>query len=260
MKSFCIKINNARIKNYLLKNLECVELEDVYYICRQFKIYENVIVHYVGLNEEKFIEAVSSLISNCILTNYEPILIKESLCFNYFYFDEFERKQIEDICYSYIASDEDETIKFRRNEIYHKVLDYVTKNKFMILDGFVNFRLKKYSNTIDDMVDYSVNKYIIEKEYSEFIDLLKLYVDSRNSNAKQVHLIYSNGESVLLDEKRNTILIDDNIFNHQYLSDISFSSNDYALNTLLTILPKKIDIHIIGYEDEFINTLKLIFD
>ena len=49
------------------------------------------------------------------------------------------------------------------------------------------------------------------------------------------------------------------MFNAQYLSDISFSSNDYALNTLLTLLPRKIEIHLIGYEDEFINTLKLIF-
>ena len=47
----------------------------------------------------------------------------------------------------------------------------------------------------------------------------------------------------------------------KYVSDISFSSNDYTLNALLTLLPKKIYIHIInGTEDEFINTLKLIFD
>jgi len=45
------------------------------------------------------------------------------------------------------------------------------------------------------------------------------------------------------------------------LSDISFSSNDYTLNSLLTLLPRRIYIHIIdGIEDEFINTLKLIFD
>ena len=44
------------------------------------------------------------------------------------------------------------------------------------------------------------------------------------------------------------------------MSDISFSSNDYALNTLLNLVPKKITIHLIdGYVDEFINTLKLIF-
>ena len=67
------------------------------------------------------------------------------------------------------------------------------------------------------------------------------------------------GESILLDENKNTISLNDNIFDAKYLSDISFSSNDYALNALLTLLPQKIEIHLIGYEDEFINTLKLIF-
>ena len=42
---------------------------------------------------------------------------------------------------------------------------------------------------------------------------------------------------------------------------IVLSSNDYALNTLLTLLPEKIYIHVIdNVQDEFINTIKLIFD
>ncbi len=53
----------------------------------------------------------------------------------------------------------------------------------------------------------------------------------------------------------------DEKFNAKFLSDISFSKNDYTLNTLLTLLPKKIYIHLIDdYIDEFINTLKLIFE
>ena len=45
------------------------------------------------------------------------------------------------------------------------------------------------------------------------------------------------------------------------MSDITFSSNDYALNTLLTLLPKKIYIHLLdNYVDEFVHTLGLIFD
>ena len=56
------------------------------------------------------------------------------------------------------------------------------------------------------------------------------------------------------------VQVESNINNARYLSDISFSSNDIALNTLLNLLPKKLKIHVINKEDEFINTLKLIFD
>ena len=157
-------------------------------------------------------------------------------------------------------SDDDDSIKFRNDEIFIQVLKYVSEYKSMILDGFVNFRLKEYMHTIDNIVDYSVNKYVVEKEYNEFIGLLKLYIDSKDSQTDTIHLIYTNGESILLDNNRKIIQFDENLLDTKYMSDISFSSNDYALNTLLTHLPKKIEIHIIGYEDEFINTLKLIFD
>ncbi len=259
MKSFCIKTNNAKIRDYLLNSLANLDFDDIYYIGRKFKIYENIIVHYKGTNECEFLNVLSNTISDCILTFFEPILIRRCLNFNYFYFDNFEKKLIEENCYSYIASGEDDTLKFRKDEIWPNVLKYVAENKFMILDGFVNFRLDDYLETIEDIVDYSVNKYIIEKEYTEFINLLKLYIDSKDYKSDLVHLIYTNGESILLDKNRNIISLTDNIFEAKYLSDISFSSNDYALNALLTLLPKRLEVHIIGYEDEFINTLKLVF-
>ena len=124
----------------------------------------------------------------------------------------------------------------------------------------MNFRINDYVKILDNIVDMAVNKYIIEKEYKEFINLLKIYVNTTGTKADIMHLIYTNGESILLDKDKNIVHIDKNISNTKYLSDISFSSNDIALNTLLSILPKKLIIHIIDKEDEFINTLKLIFD
>lgn len=259
MKSFCIKTNNDHIINYLLNNLACMNFEDIYFIDKKFKIYKNVIIHYKGTNESEFLNLISSLISDCILLFFEPLLIKRCINLNYFYFDDFEKKLIEKNSYNYIQIDEDDTLKYRKDEIWVNVLNYLLENKSMILEGFVNFRLENYLDTINDIVDYSVNKYIVEKEYTEFINLLKIYIDSKQSEADLVHLVYTNGESILLDSGRNIISLSDNIFNAKYLSDISFSSNDYALNALLTLLPKRIELHVIGYEDEFINTLKLIF-
>ena len=64
-----------------------------------------------------------------------------------------------------------------------------------------------------------------------------------------------------MNQNKHVISLDDIIFDAKYLSDISFSSNDYALNGLLTLLPKKIYIHLIdNIVDEFIHTLGLIFE
>ena len=115
----------------------------------------------------------------------------------------------------------------------------------MILSGFVNFRLPEYIKFIDSLVDTSVNKFVLEKEYNEFIELLRLYINSKNPNCKYVHLIYMNEDSILLDENKNLITVSQDAFNAKYLSDISFSSNDYVLNTLLDLIPKKIYLHLI---------------
>ena len=114
---------------------------------------------------------------------------------------------------------------------------------------------------LDYIVDMAVNKFVIDREYTEFIELLKCYINSKECDSQCVHLIYQNKESILLDESKKIIDLNDSILNSKYLSDITFSSNDYTLNTLLTLLPKKIYIHLVdNIEDEFINTLKLIFD
>ena len=260
MKSFCIKTNNIKIVNYLLECLDTTTLDNIYFINRKFKLYNNVIVHYKGDNVPLFMSILANIITDCIISFYEPALIRRTLNFNYFYFDNLEKKSIEEICYDSITLDDDNNFKYRKEEIWPSVLKYISENKSIVLDGFVNFRLEDYMCTIEDIVDYSVNKYIVEKEYNEFINLLKLYINSKESEADLVHLIYINGESLLLDKDKNIISLSNDAFNAKYLSDISFSSNDYALNALLTLLPKRIEIHIVGYEDEFINTLKLIFE
>ena len=85
------------------------------------------------------------------------------------------------------------------------ILKYIIENKSMILDGFVTFRLREYIKYLDNIIDIAVNKYIIEKEYSEFISLLKMYVNSRISNIKELHLIYGNSELIILDENKNIV-------------------------------------------------------
>ena len=123
-----------------------------------------------------------------------------------------------------------------------KDIDYV-----VIPDGYSSYESKIISN-------YT--------EYIEFVNILKLYVKSETeyTQTDHLHLIYKDKTSTIIDDNKNIINCNENLKKAKYVSDISFSSNDYALNTLLNLVPRKITIHLIdGYTDEFINTLKLIF-
>lgn len=89
--------------------------------------------------------------------------------------------------------------------------------------------------------------------------MLRLYISSRTPCTEIIHLIYLNEEAILLDKQKNVITLAKNNLDKCYLSDISFSTNDYTLNSLLTLLPSKLIIHLISPADDFINTLQVIF-
>lgn len=257
--SFCIKTNNNCILNNLLYDFENSNIDELYLSERKFKIYKNIILHYCGDDTSSFYSYIASVLTNIIINFYENYILKSILVSNYFYFSDLEKKQIMDYCTELLVSSPKEEVA-RKNIVFSACLDYSKKNKSMILDGFVSFRLKKYWNVLEKIVDMAVDKFVLEREYNEFISLLKLYIDSKESSTLICHLVYNEQESILLDSDKNCIDTSSNIFDAKYLSDISFSSNDYALNALLNLLPEKLYVHLVNnVEDEFITTLKLIF-
>ena len=261
LKSFCIKTNNKKILSYLLNEFENVNLKNLYISSSKFKIYNNIIVHYKGKSLDVFYSIFSNILSSCIIKFYEKDIIKHIINCNYFYFTDIEQKKIYDIVIGYLNNNELDECLIRKSSIEISCIDYFANNKSAILDGFVNFRINNYIRILDYIVDLAVNKFVIDREYLEFIDILKCYINSRDYGKNLVHLVYNSQESTLLDEFKNVINLEDTALDNKIVSDISFSSNDYTLNALLTLLPKKIYIHLVdNNEDEFINTLKLIFD
>ena len=261
MKSICIKTNNENLLDYLLNELDYIEVKPVAISKNQFKNYKNIIIHYSGNDNKKFVHEVSCILSCLVIDELEESFLKMILLKNYFYFNSTEMKHILELCYEIFSDDFNTYFDKKHNLLIDSFENYLITNKSIILTGFINFRIKNYMTILEDVVDEAVNSFVVEKEYLEFISLLKMYVNSQNSNCDVVHLIYNKNNSTLLDKDKNQINVSDDIFKAKYLSDISFSSNDYALNTLLTLVPKKIHIHLIdNCIDEFIHTISLIFE
>ena len=261
MKSICIKTNNSYILDYLLNELKYIELEFVCFSSNQFKNYKNVIIHYKGENIDEFLNQISSILSYLVIDEFEENILKRIILKNFFYFNELERQKILENCFT-ISTDDFSDIFYKKfNCLKNCFFDYLNTHKSIVLFGFINFRLNKYFDILEEIVDEAVNVFVVEKEYLEFISLLRLYVNSQKSEANVIHIVYTDKNTILLDEDRNIINISDDISKIKYLSDISFSTNDYILNTLLNMLPKEIYVHITqNCIDDFISTLSLIFE
>lgn len=261
MKSLCIKTNHSEQLKYLLNELKHLELEKVCFTCKQFKHYKNVIIHYSGTDDSLFLNKISSILSLLVIDELEEDFLKRILLQNYFYFDAKERKQILNLCFDININDFSVIFDKKFKILFTCFYEFLSENKALVLNGFTNFRIKAYLDILDDIANEAVNSFIIEKEYLEFISLLKLYINSQSSNCDVVHIIYSSSESILLDENKEIIMNSNDNLKAKYLSDITFSSNDYTLNSLLTLLPKNIYIHLIdSYVDEFIHTLQAVFE
>lgn len=261
MKSLCIKTNHSNLIHNLLNEFNNLPLKNVCFSENEFKFYKNVIIHYYGHDESLFLSKIASILSFLVIDELEEDLLKQVISQNYFYFDSNEKNKILAICFDVMAEDFSKLFDEKFNLLYPIFYNFLLDHKCIILNGFIPFRLKKYLNFLDGIVNEAVNRFVIEKEYLEFISLLKLYINSQSCTCDSVHIIFSPCESLLLDKDKNIIFVKDDIFKAKILSDISFSSNDYILNSLLTLLPKKIYVHLIdGYIDEFINTLQLVFE
>ena len=259
IKSFCIKTNNKSILKYIIENFKNDTPKNFYLSKNKFKIYSNVILHYTGEDVSTFYMYISSVLQHIILEFYEEKFLNNFLNYEYFYFSDYEKNEILLIAKTILGENE-KIYNSRKNTLYHLCHSYVKNNKSMVLDGFINFRIREYSIILNELISDAVSEFTIKKEYEEFVELLKAYVDASVSKLKLVHLIYFNDDSLLLDEYKNIINIEKKISTAKYLSDISFSSNDYCLNTLLNLTPKKIIIHLLNdNKNEFIDTICSIF-
>ena len=270
MKSLCIKTNNNKAINYLLDNLNKIDLKDVYFSCHKFNIFNYIFIHYKGTEENLFFSTIANILSFLVLDIYEDSITRNILQKEYFYFDKFEQSIVLDKFYE-IRLESTEDFEIKENILFEAFYNFFKDNKTSVctklyLKGFITFRLKKYIDELESSIDSSVNQYLIEKEYQEFVSLLKVYINSEGYNSDLVHLFYRNSnknvDAILLDKDKNVIDTSINLLSAKYLSDISFSSSDMILNTLLNLLPRRIFIHLgdSDDEDEFVCTLEAIFE
>ncbi len=262
MSSLCIKTNNENILNYLQNEFKEFNMLNVFFSFNEFKSYKNIIIHYKGIDNELFYTKIATILSYLVIDCFEYDFIENILKTNYFYFSNLEFTKILNFATENLCDDNEFSFQNRQILLFDAFYEYIITHHSIVLTGFINFRLSKYRNLLEELVDLSVNEYIIEREYTEFISLLKLYVSSEPSLTHIVHIISFDDNTFLLDENLNIIDIDKNALNAKYLSDVSFSNNDYILNTLLNLLPRKIFIHLVSSSNnlEFIETLKLIFN
>ncbi len=110
----------------------------------------------------------------------------------------------------------------------------------MILEGFVNFRLKEYIKDLEEIVDKAVDDFLMEREYREFIRLLRYFVDIQEPKFNTIHVIAGYDDKyILLNEEKREIT---NECIQEFMNDISneeINYDDLLVSSLITMAPGK---------------------
>ncbi|CDF58478.1 putative sporulation protein YtxC [Thermobrachium celere] len=216
---------------------------------------------------EMFYVYVANLIYEYIVNQYESVIIEKILKNDYDFLSHEDAKLIKEKCVMALngtgifSADSVSFVINRKNTILKIIEEYLDENKELIIDGFITFRLRNFESDLKYIVEKITEEYIIEKEYSEFIKLLKYFVDVQESRYDVINVVIQrDGNYLIHDNKYNNITSE---FFEDFGTEIKIDAtiHDMLISALITYAPKNIIIH--GIENstsqETIETIKNIF-
>jgi putative sporulation protein YtxC len=182
--------------------------------------------------------------------------------------------------YSYFAPDEQEAILAEadrnldelvgggpdasplRRSIARRLEEYLEKHSTLIVDGFVTFRLKDYVEAVESAVDRAVDEYLLEREYQEFVHLLRYFVSSQEPRCDRLHAVLApDGSFRLLDANGRRC-------DGEVLADGAreprrreLAPPDVLVSALIVLAPRAVVVHHAGGEaaEETLATAAQIF-
>jgi putative sporulation protein YtxC len=149
----------------------------------------------------------------------------------------------------------------RREKLAKQISNFLIEFPNLAIDGFVHFRMKSYRKALSRCVQDAVDEYLLDKEYKEFIQLLRYFVSVQNSKIALVHVIHEGKKHFhVLKEDGSPLQLREMDGAFQEVMEQTFSHEDFIVSTLLTIAPERVILHTKYPDENVIRTLIQIFE
>jgi len=211
---------------------------------------------------------VSNILYRIVIDNYRKKEMFEFLTDNYFFLKQHEIFEVEDeivkvLKYEETTKNEDSMYCLNRiNSMVEKIKECISEKQEINIDGFITFRMRKLRGDIEKIIDKVVERYIVEKEYKEFVKLLKYFVEIQECKIEEINIIIEENNNYIIKNREGKDLY------YDFLKEITAEQGRIELNTedvlisgLITNAPKNIIIY--GKENctnkEFLDTIENVF-
>ncbi len=195
------------------------------------------------------VEQLSPVLADYLMTAYEGMLLNRIAKRNYGYLRPDERREIIVLAQKKLQENDqnffDTVIRIRRrNLVTRKLADFLNQSNHIILEGFVTFRMQEYVKELEEIMDWAVRQYLVEKEYQEFIKLLTCFVQMQKPKFQCVHVIAEKDASFSIYDE-NMDRISDQWF-HELADDQAdgvIKEEDMLISFLISAAPKQVVLH-----------------
>lgn len=211
---------------------------------------------------------VSNILYRIVIDYYRKREMFEFITDNYFFLKQSEILEVENKILKVLnceaaCKDEDSIYCLNRiNNIIEKIRQCIGEKQEINVDGFITFRLRMLREDIEKIVDKVIEKYMVEKEYEEFVRLLKYFVDIQECKIEKIIISIEAGSHYIIKDEYGKDLYKD------FLKELTGDENDFDINIedilisgLITSSPKNIIIY--GKRNcnnkEFLETIKNVF-
>jgi len=191
---------------------------------------------------------IADVLSDMILGKWQKTLLAEIIQENYYYFGEDDRRAIFQNALNYLDCDSKDSGAVlwsrKKRKILSKLKEFLGACNQIVIDGFIRFRLKEYIRELQEAADKAADDFLMDREYKEFIQLLKYFVDIQDCRIDVVNVVMKSGGVFKLFDGQNRVI------NSAYLegfifdlieSDINYE--DLLISALITIAPREIVFH-----------------
>ncbi len=129
----------------------------------------------------------------------------------------------------------------RAQYIENRLYAFLAESEVLSLEGFLNFRLKEYKALLKNAANTAVNVYLAEREYEEFITLLRYFVNTQTPGEPVLHVVVeADGRYALLNLRGENVGMLCGVTGE---SRAGLTEEDILLSTLITVAPEEITFH-----------------
>ena len=183
-----------------------------------------------------------------IFTEWQYAYMERALRIQHSYLTDDEREYVALLAYHTIRK-EDGSIAGQLSDewkarVQEAIQAAVDSESMIVLDSLIRFRLRNYLGVVDTVVDDMVEQFLTDREYEEFVAMLRYMLDSQTTSHQVLH-VYTTDELVWIGDAQGGIVRDSEVKTvaEQVTDDGDVNAEDLAMSVLITRSPEKIVLH-----------------